>query len=128
GPREGEGRRHAQAPRAALHHVARSHRLRRISAPRTSAGVGRRLARERPEVPRHSFQCGRARDHSWSSSDRLTDWAAPPRRLGRRRSHTTSCAECANGWLVGDCRRDTPSPWLALRTPFAGGITIWLTP
>jgi len=82
-------------------------RLRRISAPRTSARAGRRrLARERAEVLRHSFQCGRARDHSWSSSDRLTDWAAPPRRLGRRRSHTTSCARCANGWLVDGCRRD----------------------
>src|SRR5262249_39078003 len=124
----GPSRRHAQAPRAALHHAARPHRLCRVSAPRPPALAGPcRLTRERAAVPRHSFQCGRARDHSWSSPDRLTDWAAPPRRLGRRRSHTTSCAECANGWLVGGCRRDTASSWLAIRTPFSGGITIWLT-
>jgi len=35
--------------------------------------------------------------------------------------------ECANGWLVDGCRRDTTSPWLALRTAFSGAIPIWLT-
>jgi transposase len=67
---------------------------------RPPAPVAAGYTPERADVRRHSFQCGRARDHSWSSPDRLTDWAAPPRRLGRRRSHTTSCAPMRE-WMAG---------------------------
>src|SRR5712691_390900 len=43
------------------------------------------------------------------SHDRFTDWDAHPRRShDRRRSNTTSCAACANGWLVDHRRTDYP--------------------
>src|SRR5437016_2831842 len=41
--------------------------------------------------------------------DRFTDLRRPPSTIpDRRRSNTTSCAACANGWLVDHRRTDYP--------------------